>query len=467
MTLKLNKAQQLGVEFLMSHERAGLFAGLGVGKTITVLKAFSGLRLFGEIRTAMVVAPLRVCNIVWPSEVAQWPDFAHLKSGNLRTEAGWRGWLDQTNDLHFANYEMLPKLVDRMERNPELIPDLFVFDELTKAKNPKSTRINGLRDLLAEHPKVRRWGLTATPSPQGYLDLFAQIRLLDDGQRLGPSFDGYKRMYFHPIDYQEYDWRLNPGAKESIQSRIADLTLTLLSEDYGLRTPIVEEDLLIELPGDARRMYKTMEKELILSTTSKEGDEQVIVSPNAGVLTGKLLQICSGAVYDEERRVVRMHDLKILALKKYLRNWDGPAVIAYNFQHELDRLKSEFPAAEVFAERKTPGEQTHLAERWNAGKVPILLLHPKSAGHGLNLQKGGNLVVWFSPVYSRDEYDQLNGRVARQGQKKDVTVLRLLCADTIDEAVVEVLRGLHDEQHGLLVALRNLRLLRNADPDTE
>lgn len=455
MTFKLNKAQALGVEHLMAHKRAMLFAGLGVGKTLTVLKAFCGLRLTGEAETMLVVAPLRVCNLTWPNEISDWPEhFGDLRVANLRTPEGWKAFLKNKADLYLCNYEMLPKVAEAFVSGVRC-PDIVCFDEMTKAKNPKSKRIEAIRSLLPE--RTRRWGMTATPSPNGYLDLFAQVRLIDDGQRLGRSFDQYKRMYFHPIDYMEYDWRLNEGAAGQIEAKISDLCLTLLSEEFGINVPSSEVDIEVPLPEEAQKQYKTLEKELILSL-GDDPDNPVIAS-SAGVLVNKLLQICSGAAYREDKLVVELHDAKVEAAKKYLKTVEGPTLIVYNYRHELERLKKALPEAEVFENAKNHNDQLSMVERWNEGYIDQMLVHPKAMSHGLNLQHGGADVLWFSPTWSPEDYDQLNGRLARQGQKRHVTIARLLCPGTMDEVAVETLHDKHDGQRALLTALKNLQRL--------
>lgn len=457
MSLKLNKAQALLVEHLMTHHAAAGFAGLGVGKTLATLKAFSGLKAFGDVETMMVVAPIRVCNLTWPNEVRKWPgEFGHLRVANLRTDEGRKRWDAGKADLVLCNYEMLPKVAPALAIR-RLQPDVICFDELTRAKNPKSKRIEALRRTLS--PRTRRWGLTGTPIPNGYLDLFAQIRLLDDGERLGKSFDHFKRTHFHPIDYMEYDWRLNEGADKLIQGRIADICLTLLAKDYGVEVPINEVDIEVPLPDKAREQYDTLEKELILSMG--EDPENAIVAPSAGVLVNKLLQVCSGMVYNEKREVVRIHEAKLDAAENFLTS-RGPTMVVYNYRHELEALKKLRPNAVPFEDAKTDEAQHRLERDWNEGKIHNLLVHPQSVGHGLNLQYGPSTdILWFSPTWSREAYDQLNGRMARQGQKApSVNVTRLLCPGTMDDAVVETLRSRDEGQRGLLTALRNLRQLK-------
>ena len=259
-----------------------LFVGLGLGKTAATLEAFDALRSLSEVESMLVVAPLRVCNLTWPNEVEKWAP--HLKVCNLRK--GYRSGAD----VYLCNYEMLPTLKDRIPA----VPDVVVFDELTRAKNHASKRVNGFRKLLPQSGK--RWGLTGTPTPNSLLELFAQIRLLDDGKRFGPSFDAFKRAYFHATDYMEYNWEIDPGADAMIHAKISDLVLTMLSSEYLHIPDTVVEDIEVVLPEEAQGQYDELEKELLLSI---EAGDHVIVAPNAAVLVNKLLQVAGGSAYSE------------------------------------------------------------------------------------------------------------------------------------------------------------------------
>ena len=445
--MTLHPYQQLMVRHLMAHDRAALFVGVGLGKTAATLEAFDGLRSLSEAQSMLVVAPLRVCNLTWPNEVAQWAP--HLKVCNLRGRAGYVSGAD----IYLCNYEMLPTLADRI---PEM-PDVVVFDELTRAKNHASKRINGLRKLLPQDG--RRWGLTGTPTPNSLLELFAQIRLLDDGKRFGPSFDAFQRAYFHATDYMEYNWEIDPGAEAKIHAKISDIALTLLSSEYLHIPDTVVADIEVAMPEEAQAQYDELEKELLLSIG--EG-EHVIVAPNAAVLVNKLLQVAGGSAYSETGATVPIHSAKLDAVKAYIKQHPEPLLIAYNYRHELERLRQLLPGAIAFEDAKKAEIQTLFEREWNAGKIKHLLVHPQSVGHGLNLQHGGNTVLWFSPTWSREMYDQLNGRVARQGQRQITRIVRIICPGTIDDAVIETLRQKGDGQTALLTALSNLRKLKAA-----
>lgn len=448
--LTLAPYQQEAHNFLLSHQRAALFMGLGLGKTATTIAALDSALLLGQIRAALVVAPLRVCNLTWPAELAKW-GFPY-KVASLRKPDGWESLQRGDAQIYLINYEALPKLVEtHLARNLRPAFDCVVFDELTRAKNHNSKRINALRRRLTSVPT--RWGLTGTPTPNSYMELFAQIRLLDDGKRLGPAFEAFKRTYFEAADYMEYDWRPKSGSQEAIQKRIADMTLTMRTTDYLDLPEMTEHDIEVSMPPEVRKLYDYAEKEALLQL--EKGD---VVIANAAVLAGKLLQIASGAVYDDQRGVETLHDAKVQALRPLLRS--GPLLLACNYVHERERVRKAYPQAVDFADAKTDRQQVALAEQWNAGKLPLLMADPRSIGHGLNLQHGGSRVAWFSPTYSRELYDQMNARLFRRGQTEPVQVYRLLCNNCIDDAVIETLRNRGEDQQALLAALRNLQLMR-------
>lgn len=443
--------QQTAIDHLLNNPQAALFMGLGLGKTSSTLSAMQTSMLLGDVRAALVVAPLRVCNLTWPAEVEKWG--LKLKVANLRTAEGQKSLRKGDAQLYLINYEALPKLVEEyLVTIKEPIFDAVVFDELTRAKNHASKRINQFRKHL---PKVKvRWGLTGTPTPNSYMELFAQMRLLDDGQRLGRSFDAFKRGYFHATDYMEYSWELNNGAKEMIQAKIADIALTLRTSDFLDIPDMTEEDVEVSMPPEAWTTYKTAEKDMLLRLAKND-----LPIANAAVLAGKLLQMTGGAVYDDQREINVLHDAKIVALKRVLAS-TGNTLVACNYIHERTRLKAAFPTAIDFADAKTPSAQVALAEAWNAGRIPLLMADPRSIGHGLNLQNGGSRVCWFSPTWSRELYDQMNARLFRRGQVNAVKVVRLLVPGTIDDAVIETLRNRGDEQSALLSALKNLQALK-------
>lgn len=318
----------------------------------------------------------------------------------------------------------------------------------TKAKNPASKRINLLRREL---PQVKhRVAMTGTPAPNSLLDLFAQVRLLDDGQRLGRSFDHFKKTYFAATDYQQYNWEPIPGAAERIDQRIADITLTLRTSDWLKDLPDCHiEDVEVKLPTHVMDQYEEFKKELILELRQ----EVQITAANAAVLVRKLLQFTSGAIYDGEKKVHEVHDCKTAALAKIAKETKGPLLVICDFKHEQDRIRRKFPQARFFADAKTPAVQMQLIAQWNRKEIPMLVGHPMSMGHGLNLQTGSQTMVWMSLTYSRECYEQTIARLHRRGQKDVVTVHRLMVPGTVDDVVAEVLEEKRNTEQRLLTAL--------------
>lgn len=430
-------------EFLLGHPRAALFAGCGLGKSGAVLNAVNTDYLDGLDRPTLIVAPLRVANLTWVNEVKKWDQFRWMKVENLRQR---RGVPSGKAEIYTINYESL-----------HLIKDLkfcgrVVFDELTKAKNPASLRIKAVRGHL-KGTKHQRWGLTGTPRPNSLLELFAQVRTLDDGARLGPSFDHFRKAWFEPTDYMEYNWEPKPGSKEKIYEKIHDLALTLRSRDYTDVPDAVVEDIEVPLPKDAHAIYAELEKDLL--AVLENGDE--VVADSAGVLVNKLLQVTGGTIYatdaKEERTVNVVHGGKIAALQRLITTIDEPVIVACNYRHERARIVASIRGAVDAVSFKDDIE-----DAWNSGKIRCLVADPRSLGHGLNLQKGGRTIIWFSLTHSRELYDQFNARVDRSGQEDVPMIYRILCPGTIDDAVAESLREKGDGQAEMMRVLTNFRI---------
>lgn len=328
----------------------------------------------------------------------------------------------------------------------------------TKIKNPSSKRINAYRREVPHEKHKRIWALTGTPAPNTLMDLFAQVRFVDGGKRLGRAFDLFKQTYFRPTGYQGYQWKELPGSQEKIEERIADITLTLRSKDWLNLPDTVVEDVEVPLPADLANRYREFERELVLEIR-KDKD---ITAANAAALVSKLLQFTSGSVYDEEGKYHELHDLKLKALERIAREADSPLLVAVAFKHELARIRERFPKAKFFQDAKGLKAQKDMLEEWNAGKIPMLVAHPKSMSHGLNLQAGGNNLVWMSLTYSRDDYEQTIGRLERRGQDAVVKVWRIVCPDTVDYAVATVVEEKRATEDRLLTALQLLESCRDS-----
>lgn len=438
-------------QHLLDHREGALFVGLGLGKTVTTLSAFLQKFYNGEARTMLVVAPLRVALLTWPNEVAKWEDFDFFPVCTLRKDKDYKTLLDKKAVIYTINYENLPKLAEFMEENPSVNFDIVVYDELTKAKNPKSTRIKAWRKVTDKR-KFIRWGLTGTPQPNSALELWGQISLLDGGTRLSPTYYGYRQAYFDS-DWSGYNWTPKAGALTRIHNKISDICLVLKSEDYLDIPETILEDIEVTLPDEAKEVYKRLEKDLIATLTVTD---TTILAANRAVLAGKLLQVCGGSLYDEERNVFDIHGAKVEALRELIKETKEPMMVVCSYRHEMDRLKRDIPGIELFSDYKSAEE---VCDKWNAGKIPVMVVHPAAVGHGLNLQQGGRIICWYSMTWSRELYDQTNARLARKGQVKQPIIYRLLIKNGIDEACAETLRERGEAQGELLTTIKNLQKL--------
>jgi len=478
--------QELSIEWLKDRPCAALFVGMGLGKTASTLAAFSWLLNDGQAKGLLVIAPLRVAVLTWLNEVNKWQSFRHLKIVCLRTEEGKKAWDNGTADIYTLNYEMIPTFCKNYlsGKKPGEIPvDTIVWDELSKAKNPASKRINGYdKPTLDEDGKPvtrtnrlgnqvvvkervhgmrefrhlfkRHWGLTGTPTPNSYLDLFAQIRLLDDGARLGKFPTPFQKSYFEPDDpYKQYPKLvLRSGAGKFIEKRVSDIALTLRSEDWLNIPPTISEDIEVKLPPKGLRVYKELEKEFL---TLLKDQEIEVVAVNQGALIQKLLQATSGAIYDEDKKVGFVHDAKIKALIKLQKRIGEPLLVATQFKHEQARILAACPGAELFTNDSFP--------RWQKGKVKFLVAHPLSIGHGVDgLQNGGRSTCWFTPTWSNELYNQWNARLARTGQMQETYIYHLNVPGTFDDAALEAVRAKGKEEKGFLAAIKNLQELSRA-----
>jgi len=434
------------VEHLLANDRAALFVSPGKGKTVVTLTALDVLATCGQLRGALIVAPLRVCSITWPAQVARWSHTSWMRVVNLRTAEGLQAWLDGTADIYLINSELLPNRLPLMfpKRKTFICPvDTLVIDELSLAKNPQSKRFKALHKHLGAI--TRRWGLTGTPIPNNYLDLWMQIKMLDDGKRLGKTFASYKEEHFYAADYMGYTYKLITGQKEQIDRRLSDLALVMVGDPSDLPSSSII-DIPATLPPAARKQYKTLEKEMLAEIADGE-----ITAPSAGVLVNKLLQLTSGAVYDEDRNVLPVHTAKLDALRGLLDKHKGePVLILTAFKHESARILDAIPEARMFDEM--------LLGEWQDGRIPVWVADPRSLSHGIDgLQKSCRIAIWCSLTYSHETYVQTNARLIRTGQTAETLIYRIICSGTVDDAVAEALRDKSDTQTGMLHAVRALQ----------
>lgn len=396
----------------------------------------------------LIVAPLLVAKHVWMNEIEKWG--LGLTSVVLHGSKKEK-LLDDDVDVYILNYDGLEWFVNRF--NPSRWKRAtLIFDESSKIKNTRTTRFKLIKRLLPTFPY--RHILTGSPVPNSLLDLFGQIYALDQGQALGKFITHYRVQYFNQGGFNGYEWKIKPEASAQIYEKIKPLVMRIDALDVIKLPKLIKVTLPVKLPKEARAIYDDLERDFI--TQLRDG---VVVARNAGTLSGKLRQVANGGIYYEEKGTRNsrwLHDSKIDALKELIDELNGkPAWIAYYFQHELKRLREVFPQAEVM----NPNDKTIIA-RWNRGEIPVLLGHPQSAAHGLNMQESGYAIVFFSLTWSYEDYDQFIRRVWRQGLKSRVFLYQIIAEDTIDETMLPVLNGKKATQEHLFQALKNRYLPR-------
>lgn len=446
-----HKYQQYAVNRLIQDDSIGLFLDCGLGKTVITLTAIRELRLQWKVGRVLVVAPKKVAEATWSNEAAQWDHLNDMKVllvlGTLKKRIQA---LNTPADLWILNRENVPWLVDYYRNSWPF--DMVVLDESSSFKNPRSKRFKALRRV---RPRIRRLvELTGTPSPNGLEDLWAQVYLLDGGARLGRTLTSFREAFFtQDYAYPGQPYRTYtpmPGADERVEKAVADICVSMKAEDYLELPDYIEDVVPVELDTPARKAYKKLEREMLLQVA-----DQVITAGTAAGLNGKLLQLCSGAVYDGDGTPVEIHNCKIEAFLELVEQLHGKhALVFYWFQHERDRLmealKAGFPNLRV---RLYGGNAD--ASAWNAGGVDLLLVHPASCGYGLNLQYGGHHMIWYSfPNWSLELYQQACKRLPRQGQKHPVVSHLMVVQGGMDEAVLTALRSKGDAQEFLMQALK-------------
>lgn len=436
--------QQFCIDFLLSHPAAGLFLKPGMGKTSIALTAADRL-LYDrfEVSKVLVIAPLRVAEDTWSRESEKWDHLRHLRISKVLGTARQRlAALARSADVYCINRENVEWLVKYYGMNWPF--DLVIVDELSNFRNPSARRFKALRKV---RPLVKHlWGLTGTPRPRSLLDLWAQVYLLDRGERLGKTYTEYRNRYFTPgrqNGYVIYEWRPRPGAEEQVYSLISDICISLETQGNVQMPELLETVRLVPLSPAARALYESMERDAIL-----ELGEEVIDAGSAAAVNGKLLQIAGGAVYDEDHAVHELHADKLDALEDILEEANGePVLVAYRYQHERDRIMARFPQAV-----QLKGSDTIAA--WNRGEIPLLLGHPAGVGHGLNLQDGGHIVVWYGPTYDLELDEQFNDRLYRQGQRFTTSIIYLVAEGTVEQDAMAALREKADGQNAMMAAIR-------------
>ena len=455
----LHEYQRQGVDHIIDNFYCGLFLDMGLGKTVTTLTAVAQLIDQIEIEKVLVIAPKKVTQVTWTDEANKWEHLKGLRisviDGNVKQR---QAALHAEADIYACSRDNVVWLVNECG-GTKLPFDMLVIDELSSFKNPKSQRFKALRKVRKHFYRVV--GLTGTPAPNGLIDLWSQLFLLDEGERLGKTITGYRDRYFSPgrrngdIVYT-YDLKKpTDETAQAISDKISDICLSMTAEDY-LKMPdkIVLYDR-VQLPTAKLKQYQEFEREQVLDLMfDEDGTEKTISASSAAALSNKLCQYANGAIYDENRNVTELHDEKIEKLKEIVEAANGhPVLVAYNFQHDRDRIMKALKGegAEVLKDEKQ-------LRRWNDGDIPVLITHPASAGHGLNLQKGGNIIVWFGNTWSLELYQQFNARLYRQGQDKPVYIHHIMTDGTVDDKIVKSLDGKNETQAGLMDCIKQLML---------
>ena len=436
--------QKRAIDKVVDQTHVGLFLDMGLGKTVITLTAINRL-MYEEfdVSRVLVIAPKRVAEDTWTREHAKWDHLQHLKVSRILGTASQRmNALKADKDVYVIGRDNVVWLIEALAPNWPF--DMVVIDELSSFKNPQAKRFRALRKVM---PRVSRVvGLTGTPSPNGLMDLWAELYLLDRGERLERTLGAYREKYFKPgarSGYVVFKWLPVKGAEKQIRDRISDICVSMSAADYLTLPERIDNVIPVSLSKKELATYRKMEEEQLLEL----GDDDMIVALNAAAVMTKLLQIANGSVYTASGAVERIHDAKLEALEEIIDTTDSPVLVFYSFRHDLGAILGAIEGA-----RTLEGPQD-IAD-WNDGKIRVLLAHPASVGYGLNLQDGGHTIVWYGLTWSLELYQQANARLYRQGQEKPVIIHHLITEGTVDEQVMRALQAKDTSQAALLAALK-------------
>ena len=436
--------QRYAAEFIITHPISALLLDMGLGKTSITLTAINDL-LFDsfEVHKVLVVAPLRVARDTWSAEIEKWEHLKNLRySVVVGTEQERLNALRTSADVYIINRENIQWLVE--ESGLIFDFDMAVIDELSSFKNHQSKRFKAFMQI---RPKLKRIiGLTGTPASNGLMDLFAEFKLLDMGERLGRFIGQYRNAYFQPDKRNGmviYSYKSLPNAERQIYDKISDITISMKAADHLKMPELISSEYTVQLSEKEKEKYDQLKKDLILATEDNE-----VTAANAASLSNKLSQMANGAVYSDDESVMEIHDRKLDALEDIIESMNGrPLLVAYWFKHDLERIRKRFEIREIKSSRDI--------SEWNSGKIPVALIHPASAGHGLNLQSGGSTLVWFGLTWSLELYQQTNARLWRQGQTADTVVIQhIIAKGTIDEQIMKALKTKDTTQAALIAAVK-------------
>ena len=464
----LHNYQKACVEHIITHPFCGVFLDMGLGKTVSTLTAINYLMNdYCEINSVLVIAPKRVAESVWQEEAEKWVHLRHLRFSKIIGTQKQRiaAVMETKADIYIISRDNVAWLC-ALYGGGKLPFDMVVVDELSSFKSYKSVRFKALRGA---RPYLKRLvGLTGTPAPNGLIDLWPQIYLMDRGDRLEKTISRYREKYFRPGQtngHVVYSYNLMSDSEQLIHKRIEDICISMKADDY-LEMPLRTDNYIrLRMPDDIKKQYDDFEKNKILDLLNtvetieekdEDGNVKLVQKPvevnavNAAALSNKLLQFANGAVYDEDKNVFPIHSIKLDALKEIVENSNGQSIlVAWTYQFDKDRIL-EYLKSYKPRELKTNKD----IEDWNAGRIQVMLAHPASAGHGLNLQAGGNIIVWFGQTWSLELYQQFNARLYRQGQQKGVIIHHLIMKGTHDEDVIQALKAKDKKQNALMDSIK-------------
>lgn len=445
MKLDMHEYQKRAMREIIEKPASGLFLDMGLGKTIITLTAISELLDRAEVAKVLVIAPLRVAETTWTTEAQKWDHTKHLRIARILGTAKERAEaLKENADIYVINRENVPWLVEQVGKHWPF--DMIVIDELSSFKSTKAKRFKALKSVRPMADRVV--GLTGTPCGNSLMDLWAEIYLLDRGERLGRSFTAYQHKYFKPAygsGHIVYKWQVLPGALEDVTRRLSDITVSMKAADYLELPELVTIPYRVKLPEEAAVTYRKMEQEYLVEIQGEN-----VEAFSAVAVMSKLLQMANGFAYAEEKKPVRIHQAKIEALKEIVEFSDTPVLVFYSYIADKDEILRGIKGSRVL-------ETDQDIRDWNAGKIPVLLAHPASAGYGLNLQEGGRVMVWYGLPWSLEQYQQAVARLHRQGQKLPVLNYQILAEGTVDENVAASLKAKDVTQESLLRLLKARR----------
>lgn len=435
--------QRYATDFIINHPVSAVLLEMGLGKSVISLSAINELMLdYFDVSRTLVIAPLRVANSTWPDEIKKWDHLKHLSySVVIGSEKERLDALGKPAHIYLINRENVDWLITKSE-----IPwkfDMVVIDELSSFKSYQAKRF---KSLLKVRPKLKRIvGLTGTPSSNGLMDLWAEFRLLDMGERLGRYITYYRQNFFIPDKRNQqmiFSYKPKDGAEKKIYSLISDITISMKSKDFLKMPECVMNEVIVTLSDKEQKLYDSLKQDMVLSLEENEID-----AINAAALSNKLLQMSNGAVYNDDKESLHIHDRKLDALEDLIEGTNGkPVLVAYWFKHDLEKIKDRFDVREI--------KSANDISDWNKGKIPVALIHPASAGHGLNLQAGGSTLIWFGLTWSLELYQQTNARLYRQGQDSTVVIHHILTKGTIDEDVMKALKAKEKIQDALIDSVK-------------